>query len=77
MSFTYDYPKADHTVDAVVFGIDLAAGALQLLLIERGIDPFKGAFALPGGFIRLDESLDDAVQRELLEEIALDLSYLE
>jgi len=77
MPFTYEYPKADHAVDAVVFGVDLEALALKVLLIERGIEPYKGAYALPGGFLRLDETLDAAVRRELVEETALDLGYLE
>ena len=79
MSFTYDYPKADHTVDAVVFGVDLEERDLKILLIERGREgePFFGHWALPGGFINIDEDLDDALERELEEETGLRVSYIE
>jgi len=61
MTYTYEYPKADHTVDAVVFGADLKSSSLQLLLVERDLEPYSGMWALPGGFIHLDEDLDAAV----------------
>ena len=77
MTYTYEHPKADHTVDAVVFGADLDSASLKLLLVERDIDPFKGMWALPGGFIHMDESLDTAVVRELKEETGVVASYLE
>jgi len=75
--YKYAWPKADHTVDAVVFGID--EGLLKILLIERGRkkEPFYGRWALPGGFIRMEETLEQAVRRELEEETGLTLSYLE
>jgi 8-oxo-dGTP diphosphatase len=53
-------------VDAVVFTV--LHDSLKLLLIERKNAPFKGSFALPGGFVNLDESLEQAARRELLEE---------
>ncbi len=62
-------------VDTVVFGY--TEGELYLLLIERGIEPFKGNWALPGGFIREDESLEQAARRELHEETRVDAIYLE
>lgn len=76
MSYTYKYPKADNTVDAVVFGIE--DGRLVVLLIRRGREkePFYGHWALPGGFIKMDETLEEAVHRELEEETGLNL-YLE
>ena len=77
MTYTYDHPKADHTVDAVVFGADLENAALQLLLVERDVEPYEGMWALPGGFVHLDESLDAAVARELEEETGVTVSYLE
>ena len=75
MPHTYQYPRAALTVDCVVFGFD--AGELKILLIQRALDPFKGAWALPGGFVRLDETLDDAARRELAEETGLKNVFLE
>jgi 8-oxo-dGTP diphosphatase len=75
MPFTYEYSRAALTVDCVVFGFD--DGALKILLIRRGIEPFKGAWALPGGFVRTDETLDAAALRELQEETGLKKVYLE
>lgn len=75
--YRYDYPKADHTVDAVVFGLDLEDEVLRVLLVERGVEPFEGHWALPGGFVRENETLDAAVERELGEETGVKLSYME
>src|SRR3954470_3435357 len=75
MPHTYEYPRPALTVDAVVFGFD--AGELKLLLIRRGLAPFKGKWALPGGFVRVDETLDDAARRELQEETGLTNVFLE
>src|ERR1039458_9305944 len=67
--YSYKYPRAALTVDCVVFGFD--EGALKVLLIERALEPFKGRWALPGGFVRVDETLDAAARRELGEETGL------
>lgn len=75
MPYTYQYPRAALTVDCVVFGFD--EGELKVLLIERGLEPFKGRWALPGGFVRVDETLDEAARRELLEETGLANVFLE
>src|SRR2546427_7506933 len=75
MSFSYKYPRAALTVDCVVFGFD--EGALKVLLIQRGLEPFKGRWALPGGFVRVDETLDAAARRELHEEAGLTNVFLE
>lgn len=75
--YRYDYPKADHTVDAVVFGLDLEDEVLNVLLVERGVEPFAGHWALPGGFVLENENLDEAVERELREETGVKLSYME
>jgi 8-oxo-dGTP diphosphatase len=75
MSFTYQYPRAALTVDCVVFGFDEAE--LKVLLIERGLEPFKGKWALPGGFVRVEETLDAAARRELEEEAGLKDVFLE
>ena len=63
------------TVDIVVFTVH--EQTLQVLLIERGIDPFKGRYALPGGFVRTEETLEQAAFRELLEETGTKDVYLE
>jgi 8-oxo-dGTP diphosphatase len=67
--YIYDWPRPMVTVDAVVFGF--FGGKAKLLLVKRGIEPFKGQWALPGGFIRIEEELEDAVARELAEETGL------
>src|SRR6266516_5045893 len=75
MAFTYKYPRAALTVDCVVFGLD--EGELKVLLIERALEPFKGKWALPGGFVRVDETLDEAARRELEEEARLRNVFLD
>ncbi len=75
MPYTYQYPRAALTADCVVFGFD--GGDLKVLLIQRALEPFKGRWALPGGFVRVDETLDDAARRELEEETGLRNVFLE
>jgi 8-oxo-dGTP diphosphatase len=69
------YKKPDVTVDCVVFGLD--EEDLKIILIERGRDPFKGQWALPGGFVHVDESLEAAAMRELQEETGVENVFLE
>jgi len=73
--FQYDYPRGALTVDCVVFGLD--DDELKVMLIQRDQAPFAGAWALPGGFVRLDETLEAAALRELAEETGLSRVYLE
>lgn len=75
MSFTYAYARPALTVDCVVFGLD--EDDLQILLVRRDLEPFAGRWALPGGFVRVDESVDDAARRELSEETGLGKVFLE
>lgn len=75
MPHTYEYPRAALTVDCVVFGLDEAE--LKVLLIRRGLAPFKGKWALPGGFVRLEETVDEGARRELWEETGLQNVFLE
>jgi 8-oxo-dGTP diphosphatase len=70
-----DYPRPSVTVDLVIFTI--AANDLKVLLIRRDGEPFKGYWALPGGFVGIDESLEDAAARELQEEASVKDVYLE
>lgn len=64
--YSYTYPRPSVTVDAI-----LISRQHSVLLIERGHDPFKGKWALPGGFLDMDESLETACRRELEEETGL------
>lgn len=75
MSYSYEYPRPAVTVDCVVFGLD--EGALKVLLIQRLEPPFRHGWALPGGFVHMDESLEDAARRELEEESGINRVYLE
>lgn len=63
------------SVDAVVFGYE--AENISVLLIKRKYEPFKGQWAIPGGFVTNDESLEQAVERELFEETGVKINYLE
>lgn len=69
MTFTYDYPMPAVTVDAVIIRKNDVSD--DILLIKRGREPFKDMWALPGGFIEIDEELDVAVKRELFEETGI------
>jgi 8-oxo-dGTP diphosphatase len=75
MSYTYEHPRPALTVDIVLFAniID----ALSILLIQRKHPPFKGMWALPGGFVDMDETLEQAAIRELEEETGVSGAALE
>lgn len=73
--YVYEWPRPMVTCDAAVFS--LVQGKAWLLLVNRKRDPYKGHWAIPGGFIELDEELDDAVARELSEETGLTDVHLE
>ncbi len=72
---SYEYPRAALAVDCVVFGLDETD--LKVLLIQRKLTPFQHTWALPGGFVRIDETLDEAARRELEEEAGVTDVYLE
>jgi 8-oxo-dGTP diphosphatase len=67
--YSYKYPRPALTVDALVYVEE--NGTFSVLLIQRGIEPFKGKWALPGGFVNMDELLETACKRELEEETGL------
>jgi 8-oxo-dGTP diphosphatase len=67
--YTYDWPRPMVTVDSAVFAFIKGRG--HILLINRANEPFKGKWALPGGFVGIDEELADAAARELAEETGL------
>lgn len=75
MTVSYEYARPALTVDIVVFALDRES--LQVMLIERDLQPFKGEWALPGGFVHVDETLEEAARRELEEETGLQQIYLE
>jgi len=72
--FSYNYPRPMVTVDAVVLCVN--NNEPSVLLIKRLNDPFKDLWALPGGFIEMDENLKNAAQRELKEETGIKLDNL-
>jgi 8-oxo-dGTP diphosphatase len=76
MSYKYPYPRPNLAVDCVVFGLD-EPNNLQVMLIRRNLPPFQDQWALPGGFVRIDESVDAAARRELQEETGLETVFLE
>ena len=72
--FEYEYPRPCVTVDCVV--VFQRHDQVELLLIQRAQDPFKGQWALPGGFLDIDETLEQAAQRELQEETGVKIENL-
>ena len=72
-TYTYEYPRPAVTCDCVVFRYE--GSTLKALLIERGGDPYKGYWALPGGFLNMDENAEQGALRELEEETGLKLPH--
>jgi len=90
MPFTYPHPRPSLTVDPVIFGFDAEEEnpILRVLLIKRADNPYKGMWAIPGGFVEVSdqggqgesgqgESIDEAARRELEEETGIKVAYLE
>ncbi len=67
----YKYPRPALTTDAFVLGYNNLKNSLELLLIKRKFEPFQDKYALPGGFVNIDETLEECVARELAEETEL------
>lgn len=76
MAYTYEYPRPALTVDCVIFGLD-ESHQLKVLLIQRAHEPFEGQWALPGGFVDMDEGLEEAALRELEEETGVHDVFIE
>ena len=74
MSYTYKYPRPAVTSDCVVITKESEP---KVLLIQRGIEPYKGCWALPGGFMNMDETTEQCAVRELEEETGLVVSELQ
>ncbi len=72
--YEYEYPHPAVATDCVVFGFD--GHDLKVLLIERGVEPYKGMWAFPGGFMRMDETAEQCAARELREETGLVVSNI-
>ena len=75
-TYTYEYPRPAVTTDCIIFGYDVKEG-LSVLLVERGVEPFKGSWAFPGGFMKMDETAETCAVRELIEETGLDVTLPE
>ena len=73
--YCYKYPRPALTTDCVIFGFD--GQKLKVLLIERGHEPYKGKWALPGGFVQMDETTEEGAKRELKEETGLQNVFIE
>lgn len=73
--YQYEYPHPAVTADVVIFTV--REKKLKLLLVKRAGEPYQGRWALPGGFVRLDEDLEAAARRELEEETGVSGVYLE
>lgn len=74
MAYTYDYPRPAVTADCMVLA---SSPEPQVLLIKRKNNPFKGSWALPGGFMDMDETIESCAKRELFEETNLIVDNLQ
>jgi len=73
--YFYNYPRPAVTTDCIVFGFD--KGDLKVLLVERGIKPYQGQWALPGGFLAMEENADNCARRILEGETGLEKIFME
>ena len=73
LPFQYEYPRPAVSVDLIIVR-EAASGSWEIMLIERGREPFKGCWALPGGFLDEDETLEECAARELKEETGVEIA---
>ena len=73
MEYTYKYPRPAVTADCVVITREAEP---KVLLIQRAIEPYKGCWAFPGGFMNMDETTEQCAIRELEEETGLKLDIM-
>lgn len=73
--YCYEYPRPSVTTDCIIFGFD--GVDINVLLIERGIEPYKSKWAFPGGFVQMDESTEAGAKRELYEETGIKDVFIE
>lgn len=76
MPYTYEFPRPALTVDCAIFGLD-ESSKLKVLLIQRANEPFQGNWALPGGFVDMEENLERSALRELEEETGVTNVFIE
>ncbi len=74
LKYCYKYPHPSVTTDCIIFGFD--GTGLKVLLVQRGVEPYKGQWAFPGGFMNMDESAEEGALRELREETGLEGAYI-
>lgn len=74
LKYCYKYPHPSVTTDCVIFGF--GGTKLSVLLVKRGVEPYKGRWAFPGGFMNMDESAEEGALRELQEETGLKGAYI-
>ena len=75
LNYCYKYPRPSVTTDCVIFGYD--KDGLSILLVQRGLEPYKDCWAFPGGFLRMDEDAETGARRELEEETGFITSAIE
>ena len=75
IKYSYKYPHPAVTADCVIFGFD--GVSIKVLLVKRGIEPYKRMWAFPGGFMRIDETAEECAMRELREETGLTSATVE
>ena len=72
--YCYEYPHPSVTTDCVIFGFD--GTKLSVLLVKRGVEPYEGKWAFPGGFLKMEEDAETGAKRELQEETGLEDAYM-